>query len=261
MSLAERAAPLPDDRGWPRVRRGVRLVRVIWHCLYGVCLAAWLRAASDPHQPRIRRAARAWAAQLLEILHVRVIWRGPAPGSGMFVVSNHVSWLDIPVLLAHGDLYFLSKAEVRDWPVVGRLAQAIGTLFIRRGGGESGRKAEEIAASLQVGRSLCVFPEGTTTAGHTVRRFHSPLFAAPLRAGARVQPVALRYQDGAGVLDDDVPFIGEDAFHSHLWRLLRRAHITVVVTCHAPLPPAPGQTATALAAQAQGVVEHALRRG
>lgn len=221
---------------WPQLRRLWRLFGVLLHIGYGLWLALRLRAVQAPHSAAVRDAARQWAAQLLGLLRVEVVWFGPAPQPGAFLASNHVSWLDIPVLCAQGDVHFLSKAEVRDWPLIGRLAQAAGTLFIRRGSGESRLKAEEIAAHLRAGRTICVFPEGTTTDGCSVRRFFRPLFAAPVLAAAPVQPVALRYRDEQGHLDSQVPFIGDDAFHSHLWALLLRDRIRVSVTCCTPLP-------------------------
>ncbi|WP_111657176.1 lysophospholipid acyltransferase family protein [Isoalcanivorax indicus] len=248
---------------WPPLRRLWRLLRVLLHIGYGLWLALRLRAVQAPHTAPVRRAARQWAAQLLRLLRVEVVWCGPAPQAGAFLASNHVSWLDIPVLCAHGDVHFLSKAEVQDWPLVGRLALAAGTLFIRRGSGESRLKADEIAAHLRSGRTICVFPEGTTTDGHAVRRFFRPLFAAPVQAAAPVQPVALRYRNEQGHPDSQVPFIGDDAFHTHLWALLLRDRIRVTVTCCAPLPAAEvaAMTPEQLAETTHALVQRALSHG
>lgn len=216
-------------------RRLLRLFRVFWHLGGGLMLALRLGAWRAPHRPVVQRAARRWLSDLLGILGVSLEIRGvPAPGPVMFV-SNHVSWLDIPVLGAQTELCFLSKAEVRDWPLIGQLAAAAGTLFIHRGGGESGRKAGEIAAHLRAGRRILVFPEGTTTDGSGLRRFFPQLFQAPLDVGVAVQPVTLRYLDDTGGLDREAAFIGDDAFHTHLWTLLRRPGIRVRLDFGTPL--------------------------
>lgn len=210
-------------------RRLWRLTRVMMHIARGLVLAVALGAFRNPHRPRIQQTARRWLAQLLVILGVELETRG-APASGpVLFVSNHVSWLDIPVLGGQTGCCFLSKAEVRDWPLIGHLAAAAGTLFIKRGKGESGRKATEIAGHLSDGRRILVFPEGTTTDGSALRCFFPQLFQAPVEAGVPVQPVALRYLDEPGDVDRALAFIGDDTFHAHLWSMLRRARIRVRV--------------------------------
>ncbi len=154
----------------------------------------------------------------------------------MFLVANHVSWLDIPVIAAARPCHFLSKAEVARWPVIGWLARSVGTLFIRRGAGESRAKAGEIREHLALGRGILVFPEGTTTDGTAVRRFFPQLFAAA--EDAPVQTVAVRYRDAAGQVDRSLAFIDDDELHHHLWRLLGRERIVVDLTFGPPVPAA-----------------------
>lgn len=216
-------------------RRLWRLTRVIGHIAWGFVLAVALGAFWSPHRPHVQKTARRWLAGLLGILGVELETRGaPADGPVLFV-SNHVSWLDIPVLGAQTGACFLSKAEVRDWPLIGHLAAAAGTLFIKRGNGESGRKASEIAGHLRVGRRILVFPEGTTTDGTALRRFFPQLFQAPVEAGVAVQPVALRYLDENGDVDPELAFIGDDAFHTHLWSMMRRPRVRVRLDYADPL--------------------------
>jgi 1-acyl-sn-glycerol-3-phosphate acyltransferase len=103
----------------------------------------------------------------------------------------------------------------------------MGTLFIKRGSGESGRKALEIADRLKRGHTVLVFPEGTTTDGTSLRRFFPQLFDAPLMADVPVQPLAVRYLDDSGAPDAAMAFIGDDEFHHHLWAMLLRNRIRV----------------------------------
>ncbi len=217
------------------LRRLWRLLRVLIHILYGLLLALLIGAFWQPYRPLVQKATRHWLRGLLEILAVRMEVLGqPLPGT-VFLVSNHVSWLDIPLIGVQRPVHFLSKAEVRDWPLIGLLAQAVGTLFIRRGSGESQRKSEEIADHLRLGRTVLIFPEGTTTDGRMVRRFFPQLFAAPLLATVPVQPLALRYLDELGEADGELAFIDDDAFHLHLWKMLRRDQIRVRLCWGTPL--------------------------
>ena len=201
---------------------------------------------------------RWWHARLSRALGVRVQVKGSV-APRCLLVSNHISWLDVPVLGAQGLLGFLSKSEVRGWPLAGWMAATAGTLFIERGGHQvaevSGRIVERIAA----GGSLVVFPEGTTSRGLGVRRFHPRLFAIAQQPGLGVQPVALAYrcEDPPGP-DLAVPFVGEQSLAANLWVLLR--HPGVVAEVHL-LPPFEGQSGhdrRALSGRARSAILSAL---
>jgi 1-acyl-sn-glycerol-3-phosphate acyltransferase len=237
---------------WPELRRVWRLLRVVLHIFYGLLLATVIGAFWRPYRPLVRRATRHWLSCLLDILAVRVEISGTPLQGTVFLVSNHVSWLDIPLIGVQRPVHFLSKAEVRDWPLIGLLAQAVGTLFIRRGSGESQRKSMEIAEHLKCGRTILVFPEGTTTDGRSVKRFFPQLFAAPALAKVPVQPLALRYLDSDGQPDAALAFVGDDEFHLHLWQMLRRDQVCVQLSWGTPL--VAGEDREQLARQAHGAV-------
>lgn len=156
-----------------------------------------------------------------------------APGPAL-LVSNHISWSDIPILGGVVKLRFLSKSEVRSWPVIGWLAAQAGTLFIRRGGGQARKTRDTIAETLASGQSVLVFPEGTTSVGITVLPFHSRLLSAAQEAGVPIQPISIGYRRN-GHADHLAPFIGDDAFQTHLLRLLKEPAVDVTVTLHAPV--------------------------
>jgi 1-acyl-sn-glycerol-3-phosphate acyltransferase len=170
-----------------------------------------------------------WHERLLHILYVEVEQVGHLPRPPALLVSNHVSWLDIPVLgsLTHSN--FLSKDEVRSWPVIGWLAAAAGTMFIRRGGGEAGNISRQIAEHLASDGLLTLFPEGTTTDGSEVRPFFPRLFASAIETGAPVVPVALRYHIN-GELDPVAPYVGEQTLLANLWGIIRRPRTQVLVS-------------------------------
>ena len=228
-------SPYPQSGLWPQLRRLWRVARIVLYLLWGFVLAFLLGAFWSPYRPVVLAAKQRWCRRFLRILGVELTVTGSRLEAPVFLVSNHVSWLDIPVIASQRHLYFLSKAEVGDWPLIGALARAMGTLFIKRGSGESVRKAREIAGRLQQGHTVLVFPEGTTTDGSSLRRFFPQLFDAPLLADVPVQPLAVCYLDSHGAPDQGMAFIGDDEFHHHLWAMLLRQKIRVRLHFCTPL--------------------------
>ena len=212
-----------------------RLGRVLVHILHGVWVA-WREfdGASVAH-----RCARIqwWSAKLLALLGLRLRPDGRfAPGAHL-IAANHVSWLDITAVHAVcPQARFVSKADVKAWPVLGWLIAAAGTIFIER---ESKRDALRVvhqsAEALAAGDTVAFFPEGTTSDGHHLLPFHANLLQAALDAGAPVQPVGLRFLDGIGGATSDAPsFVGDESFLGSVWRTLKAPGITAVVHFGAP---------------------------
>ncbi|MFZ5697286.1 MAG: lysophospholipid acyltransferase family protein [Pseudomonadota bacterium] len=228
-AMATPVWPKPLLAGWRGIRRVWRTGRVLVHIAAGFALTLATGALFVQHRPAQQRAARWWLHRLTKILAVEITVTGTPTKTAALFVANHVSWLDIPVLGGVAPIHFLSKAEVAQWPLIGRLATAAGTLYIRRGKGEIRQRTRQIGEHIAAGRSVLVFPEGTTTNGGDVNAFHTPLFMAATANGHAVQPVAIRYVTADGSLHPHVPFIGDDAFHTHLWRLLNEERIFVRV--------------------------------
>jgi 1-acyl-sn-glycerol-3-phosphate acyltransferase len=166
---------------------------------------------------------------------------GEVPTQPMLWVSNHVSWTDIPLLGMLTPLSFLSKAEVRTWPVAGWLAAKAGSLFIRRGAGDSQLIRKQMTRHLEQQHPLLMFPEGTTTDGRSLRTFHGRLLASAIDSDVSLQPVAIRYLRN-GEVDPLAPFIGDDDLLSHLMRLFAHDQGDVEIHCSSRLP-APGRNA------------------
>jgi 1-acyl-sn-glycerol-3-phosphate acyltransferase len=198
--------------------------------------------------------AQWWCRRLLSLLGLRLEVRGSTLGH--VIVANHVSWLDIPLICACVGTRFVSKSEVRHWPVAGWLANAAGTFYLRRGQGGSKPLLAKLIPHLQDGGSVVIFPEGTTTDGEQVLPFHARLFAAAIESATPVQAVALRYgrtDDGSAI----APFVGDDDLVSHLLRLLRNRGLDVELSFAPPLDPA-GQSREQLAEAARASVVTAL---
>lgn len=213
-------------------------LRITEHLLTGAALAG-VAAAGQGLGYRIAWLDRLvcwWHQRLLRCLGVRVRADGVVVG-GNLLVANHVSWLDIPVIGSQASSRFLSKAEVRRWPLIGWMSELAGTVFITRGAHQIANVVEGIHAHLQAGQPVVIFPEGTTSDGREVLRFHPRLFAICQQTGVAVQPVVLHY--GSGPEPDPVaPFLGDDTLVAHLWRLLRHPGLEVRVSFLAPIPAA-----------------------
>jgi 1-acyl-sn-glycerol-3-phosphate acyltransferase len=237
--------------------RVARLLAVIG---LGLALAVWVglleRFVQGDLMATRQRLTRWFLARLTGALPFRVSINGRLPEEPMLWVSNHVSWTDIPLLGALAPLSFLSKSEVRTWPVAGWLAHRAGTLFIRRGSGDSGLVGQQLGRHLGEGRHLLIFPEGTTTDGSLLKTFHSRLLTSAVETGVPVQPVAIRYlRDGER--DGVAPFIGEDDLLSHLVRLLRSDLAEVRIELLEPIP-SHGLSRTLLSQKAKSAVQRAL---
>jgi len=212
-----------------------RLLLLVLHTLFGLLLTpltlTWHTGGVLRTNPYVTSW---WHNRLADILGVRITVSGHRPRPPMLLVSNHVSWLDIIVLggLTHTD--FLSKHEVREWPVIGWLAARAGTLFIRRGSGETTSISDQIAQRLRQDGLLTLFPEGTTTDGREVRPFFSRLFAAAIETGTDVLPVALRYHID-GEFDPLAPYTDRQSLADNLRGLLTRERTQVHVVFGEPV--------------------------
>lgn len=205
----------------------LRLARLGVHIGEGFALGAASGALFFPHKSYQQPVIKFWQQRFCRVLGLHVTVHGTADKRPALWVSNHISWLDIPVIGAHFPVNFLSKSEVASWPVVRHLAKAAGTLYIKRGSGDANSVASQMAQHLQAGRSVLFFPEGTTTDGKALKRFYHQLFHAACLTGTDIQPVVLCYKDEQGSLHQIAPFIGDDEFSNHLLNVLKEKHIQV----------------------------------
>jgi len=180
----------------------------------------WLRVRG-PMDDRARALWLQWACRgVLRAMSVEVRVQGALPARGL-VVSNHLSYLDIAVFSAAMTCAFVSKAEVRKWPYFGLAARASGTIFIDRSSKASAAAtAAEMRERLKRAVPVLLFPEGTSSDGERVLRFHSSLFQPAVEAEAPVTAAAVRYVACDATAERELCWFGEDKFLSHLWRTL-----------------------------------------
>lgn len=227
-------AVLKQERGMSVLKKSAqqlklatRFAKIGAHIGTGFVLGTLSGALFFPQQRFQQPVVRYWHRRFCQVLDLDIKVHGKPDKRPALWVSNHVSWLDIPVIGAHFSVYFLSKAEVANWPLVGHLARAGGTLYIKRGSGDSNGVASQMAEHLQAGRSILFFPEGTTTDGKQLKTFFHKLFQAACMTGTDIQPVVLCYRDEQGELHSVAPFIGDDEFTEHLLKVLKEKPMRV----------------------------------
>ena len=234
---------LPDEKpGYARVRIGpIGLLRAVLRLFLLVAVTlgtvlCWGLLALWPqgHAGRValrRGVSRRWAAMICAVLGARIEVHGELPRGPGFLITNHVGYLDIPVLLSLTGGRFVSKHEIADWPVIGFLARVGGTLFVRRGG--SGRDAgitlEGMARALEDGDLVVFFPGGTTSSGERILPFRSGLLSLPARDGHPVWSAAIAYDSRDPAIDPRLALAwwGKQSLVPHVWKLVCMRGFTV----------------------------------
>jgi len=250
-----------SGEGTSVVTRSWRLVRLALHLLQGMLtIAVWFPFYTPA---RRRTAVKRWSHALLDMLGVKLHVHGKPPRGNAppaMLVANHVSWLDIYAINAVLPVRFVAKSEIRKWPVIGWLSAKTGTLFIERARRrDTVRISGEIVVAMQRGDVVAVFPEGTTTDGSQVLRFHGSLLQPALQAEADVHPVALRYENSDGSLCVEAAYDGDKSLWDTLRLIVARPVIHVHVWFLQPLPAA-GADRRTLAQAAHAAIADRLKR-
>lgn len=237
-----------------------KIPQIIGHLAAGSTIALYigLRSRLVGRPTWVPAAVRWWHRRLCSILGIRMRVHGRVDEDSL-LVGNHISWLDIPVVGAHGEIGFLSKAEVRAWPLIGWLAEIAGTHFIERGAHQAQAISEVLLRRITQGHSLMIFPEGTTSDGTSVLRFHPRLFGLVQETGLRIQPVAIAYHRGEDKAPDPIAaFIGDDTLLESLLRIIRHSDLVVTVHFLPPLPVDQGVQRRVLAERTRLAITQAL---
>jgi len=200
-----------------RLRRAVALAFALLLCI----LRFWLARLRGPLTLERRALWLQQAARgILVSLGIRFHIDGHPPTHGL-VVSNHLSYLDIVILSAAMPCFFVSKIEVDGWPFFGKAARSGGTLFLDRSSRASAESvARQIIERLELPVPVLLFPEGTSTDGAQVLRFHSRLIDPATSTGAPITAAAVRYVLEDGMAERELCWYGDEAFVTHLWKVL-----------------------------------------
>lgn len=210
---------------------------VCWLCFE----IALLRRGKRDRRRVINRWVPRWARINLWIFRVEVLAGGPLSpegelvpghddtGRGRIFIANHRSGLDIPILLALVDAHCISRHDLARWPIIGRGARRVGTLFVDRTSRRSGAAVlKEVAHAVDNGEGVAMFPEGTSFAGDEVRPFRNGAFNAARRSNAQIVPIGLAYSDPAAY------FVSE-SFLAHAMRLAQLKSLRVAVELGEPI--------------------------
>ena len=167
--------------------------------------------------------------RVLAGMGVRITVESRPPSRGL-VVANHLSYLDIAILAATMPCCFVSKMEVIRWPFFGKAARAGGTIFLDRSSpASSNNAAREISERLAQNIPVLLFPEGTSTDGSQVLRFHSRLIQPAIELGAPVTAAAVRYTPGGNIPERELCWFGDSLFLPHLFKLLGLPGFSAIV--------------------------------
>jgi 1-acyl-sn-glycerol-3-phosphate acyltransferase len=148
---------------------------------------------------------------------------------GRIFIANHRSGMDIPILFAVAETHVISRHDIATWPLLGRSARRIGTLFVDRESRRSGALVlREIDKNLKQGEAIAMFPEGTAHVGDQVHEFQQGAFNAARRAGAEIIPLGLAYSD-------DTAYFAGQPFLKHMTRIACLPSLRVAVEVGDPL--------------------------
>ncbi len=145
--------------------------------------------------------------------------------SNLFI-SNHLSYLDIPILGSKFPIRFVAKSEVKTWPIFGFLAKKGRSIFIRRNKTDSFNQKNKILDLLSSGEKVFIFPEGTTSDGNRVLEFKSSSFSSVENQNFTIQPIVIVYSDLNGIpinrwLRPMIAWYGDMDLQPHLYKLTR----------------------------------------
>ena len=239
--------------------RGIRWVRLLTHVGVGM-------VAVGAIYPRVSARWRAlitgwWARKLLRILNILLSIHGARPledARNLIVAANHISWVDIFVINATHPSRFIAKAEIRDWPIAGWLSDKAGTIFIRRTRRSDTAKINETMHNvLAEGATIGFFPEGTTTSGDKLLKFHSSLFEPAVANTATIAPAAIRYRASDGEPSAAVAFIGELSFAESIAMIISEKSMIAEIT-FAPQIEAAGLSRRELALNSEAAIARIL---
>lgn len=156
-------------------------------------------------------------------LGIELRLEGSPPPHGL-VVANHLSYLDIAILSAAMPCCFVSKIEIGSWPFFGALARMGGAIFLnRRSLASANSVAMQMRERFELGVRVVLFPEGTSTDGSRVLRFHSRLIEPAIALRAPITAACVRYAMEGGVGERELCWFGDETFAHHLWKALGAA--------------------------------------
>ncbi len=214
----------------PLFIRHYRFIYLLFHITSGL-----IQSLIYPHvnQSTQRRMMQHWAKKFLSILNIQLDCRGQLPGKKTqkaLLIANHVSWLDICVLMAACPTRFVAKFEINSWPIVGLLCRKVGTLFIKRAKRRDTLRINQLIQEvLATGDRVTIFPEGTTSNGTVLYHFHASLLESAMVQDIYLYPIAIGYRNIVGAISKEAAYENISLFES-LQQILKQPRMNVSIT-------------------------------
>jgi 1-acyl-sn-glycerol-3-phosphate acyltransferase len=176
---------------------------------------------------------QAWARAFVKIARMKIEVIGNLPQAPFFLVSNHLSYVDIPALRAVINGVFVAKGEIEGWFLAGRIVRDMGAIFInRQNRRDIPRAGKKIIERLDEGEGVIVFPEGTSTKGESVLSFNSSFLEFAAQTDLSVSYASITYQtpDDELKASDAVCWWEDISFGAHLWRLFQVREFKAIIS-------------------------------
>ena len=215
----------------------MKSLKILSHILLVIPLCFLILVVGKKQQERI---IQYWCKKLLSIFEIKVDLKGAEVflfnQKKYLIVSNHISWLDIIVIQSIKPSIFVAKSDVASWPLFGWVAHMTGTIFIKRDKVSDIKKALKKIKRRLIKRSVCIFPEGTSTNGRYVLPFKSNLFQSSIDSNRGILPICLRYEED-DTCTDKVAFVGDMSLVDSIKKIKNERRIKAVVDVLYPIKP------------------------
>jgi 1-acyl-sn-glycerol-3-phosphate acyltransferase len=178
---------------------------------------------------------RVWSVMMLKTFGVRTVLHGKRPQVGL-LMSNHLSYLDIWMIPKYAITVFVAKIEVKRMPLIGWGASAVNTVYVHRNSKQSRQDTKnEISDRIRKGRSVIIFPEGTTGDGKGLLPLKPGMFHNAAEEGFPIIPVAIYYEN------PDLAWVGDDNMGAHFFRNFTKWRTTAHITFGNPMRGSDGE--------------------
>jgi 1-acyl-sn-glycerol-3-phosphate acyltransferase len=215
----------------------MKTLKIILHILFVIPLCVLILISTKRQQEKI---IQFWCKRLLSIFEIKVEVQGLNSflynQKQYLMVANHISWMDIIVIQSIKPSIFVAKSDVASWPLFGWVAQMTGTIFIKREKVSDIKKALKKMKRRLIKRSVCIFPEGTSTNGRYLLPFKSNLFQSSIDTNKSILPLCLRYKQ-KGTYSDKVAFIDDMSLVDSIIKIKKEIDISVEVEVLQPVRP------------------------
>ena len=215
----------------------MKTLKIILHILLVVPLCLLIFISTKNQQERI---IRFWCKRLLSIFEISVEVTGLetylANQKKYLMVANHISWMDIIIIQSIKPCIFVAKSDVASWPLFGWVAQMTGTIFIKREKVSDIKKALKKMKRRLIKRSVCIFPEGTSSNGRYLLPFKSNLFQSSIDTQKSILPLCLRYEQ-KNTYTDKTAFVDDMSLLDSIIKIKQEKDITAIVEVLQPIRP------------------------